>query len=380
MRYIIAVTMLLVCIGVLVMSSQSECVVVSGDGTVWYSADEGLLQVSGFAWFDKERLYRRFPANPPYKLPEAVDRLANHASGGQVRFRTDSTFLKVRVKLAGGAYMAHMAGTGQAGVDCYTGPIGKMRFIGSAHGNFADDEFESLFFSNAPRQMRDFTLNLPLYQQVKEISVGFDEKAKIEPPQHYLTTKRVILYGTSILHGGCAARPGMSYTNILSRRINLEFINLGFSGNGKGEPEVAKNIALIENPGLYVLDYEANVTPDQLEETLPEFITILRKAHPDVPILVVSKITYGKETLLPSVEEPRLRNLKFQRQIVEKLRKAGDKNIYFVDGSKLLGKDFDDCTVDGVHPTDLGFYRMADGLEKTIRNLAVDYWKKMAGN
>jgi len=179
-----------------------------------------------------------------------------------------------------------------------------------------------------------------------------------------------VVYGTSITQGGCACRPGMAYTNILSRRLNLEFINLGFSGNGRGEPEVARIIATLPEPACFVLDYEANCTdPEQLRKTLPEFIRILRAAHPRIPLLVISRIPYAAEDHKPVAHGRRLERRDIQSQCVETFRQAGDSRIFFQDGSNLLGADFDECTVDGSHPTDLGFLRMAEGLEPVFRKI-----------
>jgi len=77
----------------------------------------------------------------------------------------------------------------------------------------------------------------------------------------------------------------MAYTNILSRKLGIEFINLGFSGSGKGEPQMAKLITQIENPLCYILDYEPNcIGLKYYKKTLPEFIKILRSSHKDIPI------------------------------------------------------------------------------------------------
>lgn len=206
---------------------------------------------------------------------------------------------------------------------------------------------------------------------MEEVWIGVDEDATIGAPAEYASDKKVVLYGTSITQGGCATRPGMAYPNLLSRYLPYEFINLGFSGNGKGEPEVARTIAGIANPAMFVLDYEANVgTAEQMAETVPAFIRILRERHPEVPILVVSKIRNAGDRFY----EERLQMLRdrrnVQQSIVERLRKEGDANVHFLDGGTLLGEeDAEECTVDGVHPTDLGFLRMAQCLTPVIRKL-----------
>jgi lysophospholipase L1-like esterase len=160
----------------------------------------------------------------------------------------------------------------------------------------------------------------------------------------------------------------MAYTNILSRRLNVEFINLGFSGSGRGEAEVAEAVAQVAHPICFVLDYEANcVSTELLRETLPRFIRILRAAHAGVPILVVSRTPYAVELQNEESARAGAERREFQRATVEKLRSEGDALVFFKDGSDLLGEDFDECTVDGGHPTDLGFLRMANGLEPVLR-------------
>ena len=163
----------------------------------------------------------------------------------------------------------------------------------------------------------------------------------------------------------------MAYSNILSRRMNREFVNLGFSGNGRGEPALARLMNQIEGKAMVVLDYQANAG-ESIRETLGPFIDELRKADSSIPILVISKIRYAKEMHDPSLLESVIALSAFQQTLVELRRKKGDKNLYFLDGATLLASAADECTVDGVHPTDLGFMRMAEGIEPVIRSILND--------
>jgi lysophospholipase L1-like esterase len=218
--------------------------------------------------------------------------------------------------------------------------------------------------------MRNFTLNFPLYQSVRGLAIGLDPQARIKAPAPYALDGRIVVYGTSITQGGCAARPGMAYTNILSRALNVEFINLGFSGNGRGEPEVCRTFAAIPDVRLFIFDYEANADGfDQFSKTLPENIRIVRKHHHTVPVLVVSRIGFAKDITSADYRQEHERTRDMQARVVVKARAKGDRSIYFLDGSTLLGDDFDECTVDGVHPTDLGFMRMARKMEPIIRKI-----------
>ena len=345
------------------------------DGYIsWHSPMEQPFQISGLAWFAQERKYRRLPTLPSGAVPAAVDHLANHTAGAQIRFQTDSTSLSVRVKLTGKADMSHMPATGQCGVDCYVDSpdtIVPRKYGNTTKYDHTQSEYECAMFTDWSASMRNISLSLPLYQGVEEIWIGLDEHATVLAPPDYVSDKKVIIYGTSITQGGCASRPGMAYSNILSRRIPLEFINLGFSGSGKGEPELAELIAQINDPACLVVDYEGNcVSTELLRETLPQFIRIYREAHPVTPILVVSRIRYAREEITPHLYEMRMERKQFEQALVNELREKGDLNIYFFDGSKTLGgEDFFECTVDGSHPTDLGFIRMADALEPVLKTL-----------
>ena len=150
--------------------------------------------------------------------------------------------------------------------------------------------------------------------------------------------------------------------------MNAEFVNLGFSGNGKGEPALANLITQIERKRLIVLDYEANAGKG-IRDTLGPFIDLLREKDKKIPILVISKIRYANEIHFPGTLKAAQDRAKFQKELVETKRAAGDVNLHFLDGSTLLGEHPDEGTVDGVHPTSHGFMMMADGIEPAIRSI-----------
>lgn len=336
---------------------------------LWHEPDRFPFRLAGFPWYGQERVFRRLPVTPPRRLPDAVDQLANCTAGGQVSFQSDSSHIAIRVALAGPADMNHMPATGQCGFDLYVGEPLRQRFHSVAKYDHHQTSYEVLLFEHPDKEMRSFILNFPLYQGVRRVHIGLTPKAQISPPLPWSAKSRVVVYGTSITQGGCASRPGMAYTNILSRALNAEVINLGFSGNGRGEPDVVRVIADVPDPRLFAFDYEANSCCEGLRETLPEALHIVRDKHNDVPILIVSRIPFAMDlTHLGSRKESeQCRDM--QAKLVEAVRKNGDLLTQFVDGSTLLGPDFDECTVDGVHPNDLGFMRIARGLEPEIRRI-----------
>jgi hypothetical protein len=336
----------------------------------WISPMQSPVQISGLPWIAEEKIYRRLPQNPQWPLPPAVDSLSNCTAGAQIRFATNSRRLSICVVLAAPASMYHMPATGQCGFDCYIGAPGQQRYFSTTRYDHNLTEYEAVMFESDNTDLKNITLNFPLYQGVEEVLIGIEPNAQLSAPPQYENGGSVVVYGTSITQGGCASRPGMAFTNILSRRINREFINLGFSGNGKGEPELAHIINEIPDVACYVLDYDANVASvEAMQQTLPEFIRILRKDHPKTPILVISRVPTASEFYDKAAVEKRLGKAKVQRDAVALLQSQGDENISFLDGAELLGDDYLESTVDGSHPTDLGFWLMANSLEPIIKKL-----------
>ncbi|OGO79984.1 MAG: hypothetical protein A2Y21_00775 [Clostridiales bacterium GWC2_40_7] len=336
----------------------------------WFSPKEKPFHIAGFPWLGKDGIYRRLPVRPEYTLTEGVDKLANHTAGGQIRFRTDSRKVSIKVKLLDYANMPHMCAVGQCGFDCYIGMPGEQVFCGSTVYDHKQICYEHTFYEQDRPEMRNVTLNFPLYQGVEEVLVGLDKGAELLLPSPYRIKNKIVFYGTSITQGGCVSRPGMAYTNIIGRRLNMECVNLGFSGSGKGEPEMAEIIAGISDLACIVLDYEANsAVYDLLEPTLPGFIKIIRKRKPDVPVLVISKFPYAIEAIKGINHHNRSRSRLFQFQLVEKLQAEGDSNIYFFDGQQLFENYPDECTVDGVHLNDYGAICIANSLTPVLRKI-----------
>jgi hypothetical protein len=210
------------------------------------------------------------------------------------------------------------------------------------------------------------TVYLALYKPVKVIGIGVDREARFEKARSFATPKPVVFYGTSITQGGCASRPGMSYQAIAGRMLNIDFVNLGFSGNGKGEPDVAAAVARID-ASCFVLDFaQNNGTVDSLREVYGPFLDTLRKAHPDTPILAITPIYAAREASGGTQNDGMREHI---RQVVSQRIGAGDRNLQVVEGTDLLGPSRSDGLVDGTHPNDLGFQWMAEGLVPRLRRM-----------
>jgi hypothetical protein len=338
----------------------------------WLSPRSAPFIITGFAWIEKDRVFRRMPLKPNYKISDNVDILADCTTGGQIRFKTDSNEIYIKVKLAGLANMNHMPATGQCGFDCYIGlnNNNELYYCNTTTYDHFKKEYQCELYKNSESTLKEVLINFPLYQGVEDVLVGVKKESGIYEPEKLKYDKQIVFYGTSITQGGCASRPGMCYTNILSRKLNANCINLGFSGSGCGEPELAHIISEIQNIGCLVLDYEPNcVSTELFKTTLPNFIKIFRETHKTTPILVVSRPPYSHDNFDQEVLAARIERCEFQKNLVDKLRENGDNNSYFMDLGKALGEVFHECTVDGEHPTDLGFSLIAEKMRPVISDI-----------
>ena len=345
------------------------------DSTVWFDPRDEPFNLIGFEWINKDTIFRRLPVQPKWEIRKPVDGLANNTAGGQVRFVTNSKKILIEVELDKKSGMYHMPATGQSGFDLYVEDGDEMKYNKTTRFHVDSVAYSEELFNSGERKLRTFIINFPLYNGVKSLKIGLERGATIQAPLPFSFPGKIVIYGTSITQGGCVSRPGMAYSNILSRKLDGQFVNLGFSGNGRGEPALAHLISQISDVGLIILDYEANAS-QTIIDTIDPFIQIIRDKKPDVPILIMSKIRYARETTGSEQYKHLISNRDFQKDLVESRKAEGDNNIYFLDGSSILGEDYFECTVDGVHPNDLGSMRIAEGLLEAIWSIFPDLQAK----
>jgi GDSL-like lipase/acylhydrolase family protein/SGNH-like hydrolase/esterase family protein len=320
------------------------------------------LVVSGLAWFEEDKpVLRRLPARLKDSFRPPVWSLAQQPSGGRLRFRTDSSRIGVVAANPNASTMHHMTTIGQSGFDLYL----NGEYINSAWPD-KEGKIAKEWTLGKTSELREITLYLPLYKPVTVKEIVLDKEAKIEAPKPFAVAKPVVHYGSSITQGGCAENPGLSCQAIVSRWLNVDFINLGFSGNGLGEPAVAQAIAEID-ASAFVLDYWGNPSPQVYRETMPGFVDTLRSKHPKTPILVTSPYYFSGESVNPALKATQDEKRGIAREFVDARRKAGDSNISFVDGLEMLSREHAEGLVDGVHANSIGFYFNAKGLEPHLR-------------
>lgn len=326
----------------------------------------GKFAVAGLPWFqENDGEFWRLPARSKETFPPAVWNLALDPTGGRIRFRTDSPTVAVKLEWPRPPGMRNMHAFGQSGVDLYAGDA----YWGTAVPDkdaAPGKVYEHVYFRGQPRAMRDITIYLSLYSPVKVVAIGLEKDATVEAAKAFAVAKPVVYYGTSITQGGCASRAGMSYQAILGRRLNLDQVNLGFSGNGKGEAALARAVAEID-AAVYVLDFaQNNGGVESLSQVYDPFIAILRERRPETPIVAITPIYASNESTGSRRNEEMRAHI---RKVVSRRIADGDTRLQLIEGPDLLGPSRVDGLVDGTHPNDLGFQWMADGIGERLRKL-----------
>lgn len=116
---------------------------------------------------------------------------------------------------------------------------------------------------------------------------------------------------------------------------------------------------------LFVLDYDHNAPSNEhLLATHEKLFMRMRETHPDIPIIIMSRPK--PYSYLNAMERGRADIIK---ATYENAKARGDENVYYIPGWELCGICGGEGTVDGTHPTDLGFYSMYVRLADEIKSI-----------
>jgi hypothetical protein len=308
--------------------------------------------------------YRRMPHEVAERVSIGVRELNYHTAGGRIRFQTDSTRVAIRTRQSSPSRISNMTMICAGGFDLYADDEnGQNRCYAVFVPPYDKEEgYESIMWFPTKRN-RTVTIHFPLYGCVSELLIGLDADASLAEAAPYRVEKPVIFYGSSITQGGCASRAGTSYESLLSMSLNLNYRNLGFSGNAKGEAAMANYIAAQEM-SAFVLDYDHNApTVEHLGETHYPFYQTVRKHNPTLPILLISRP-------FPHLSEEERKRLAIVKETYERAKAEGDTHIWFLDGSRFFPSGVaESALVDLCHPNDLGFYYMAKGMEPILTEM-----------
>lgn len=327
----------------------------------FYDVRNAPFEIYGLYKPQTEEVFKRMPDEIGQNVSNGVKRLYICTAGGRVRFSTDSEYIAIKCEMPYIVRYSHMPLTNSSGFDLYVDGDGGSRFWRSFKPPVdIEGGYESLL-RPAGSGMRSYTINFPTYNPVNKLYIGLQEGAKVGEGLKYRSPLPVVYYGSSITQGACASHPGNTYQSIISRRMDMDFVNLGFSGSCKGEQIMVDYLSTLKM-SAFVCDYDHN-TPnaEHLRNTHCPLYKAVRAANPTLPYIMLSRPDYDA-----NVAESIAR-----RDVIidtyRYARESGDRNVYYIDGQGIYrGPDEDLCSVDGSHPTDVGFLKLADAVERIL--------------
>lgn len=325
----------------------------------WIRFPDPRFELRGLPWFEENspELWR-LPKSAQGRVPKAVWTRSLAPDGGRIRFSSTTTRLALRVQVIQPQNkLAHF--------DAYIGD----RFAGSA-GSRPAAAADLVLFSQADREPKNITIYLPNTSEVRVLAVGVDPGTRFGPPPPFALAAPLICYGSSVLQGTGSAHPAQTYPAVLARRLNLDFINLGFGGAGKAEPEV---VALVNRPAAAGFLFDLGKSyGNQTQEPFARMLADIRATHPTVPIFCVTPIYSTKEATEAGYLEKSENLRSLMRDAAVARQQAGDRNIHVVEGLELFGAADKDLFNDPLHPNDAGNERMGGRLVPIVKSKVLD--------
>ena len=338
-----------------------------GEGIEWHSVREERFDLYGLIVKDGDQ-FRRIPQDVADATNDGVSSLSRNTAGGRVRFITDSPFIALRAEMPAVADMAHFSRTGSSSFDLYLKCGERFYFNMGFYPTFEDWGFEVKKPFGIPGE-REVLMHFPTYSDVAELYIGLAPGSVLKNGTPYKYKTPVVYYGSSITQGACASRPGNAYEAIIANEYDCDHINLGFSGSARAEDAIVDYVCSLDM-SVFVMDYDHNApNSEYLEKTHEPFFKKFRAAHPDTPVIFVTRPTFFSDFGVSDI--PALLDRRKCREIIFRTYMnaldSGDLNVDFIDGASLFNGPYSDlCTVDTIHPNDAGFLRMAMKIGQSV--------------
>ena len=338
----------------------------------WYNPMEANFPViQNRGWSEEiENSYQRLPDRAKDTVRSSVWNLSQNSAGLAIHFYTNAERIEVRYVVSESFAMDHMPATGKSGVDLYAiNPEGDWRLLTDRY-NFSDTvtfTYNNIIESSYHKRGYEYRLFLPLYNSVKWMEIGVPESAEFSF-MPLLKEKPIVVYGTSIAQGACASRPGMGWTNILSRKLDYPVINLAYSGNG---PLEKVKVDLINELDASLIIYDClpnmgNLSDEEVKKRTAYGVSAIRQKS-KVPILITGHIGYLNDDMISGRKEASERLNSVSRQVFDSLKNAGVSNIYYLHQDSINFPA--DGAVDNIHPNDMGMQVYANAYQKVISTI-----------
>ena len=341
---------------------------ITPSATIFTTREPVFLDVTKepFALYGFAKKFRRLPDEIAEAVNSEAERMSRYSAGCRIRFKTTSDYIGIYAVMGGQEHPSSMAPASRYGYDIYFYENGCQRYAGTMGASRVkhDGYFEErMHFGN--NDQKDVVIYLPICAEMKELYVMLREGCELDAPSKYKIETPIVWYGSSIVQGIGAGRPGTIYTNELSRRFDANILNLGFGGGAKAEQVMMDYLSDLEMC-VFVYDYDHNTpSSEYLKSTHYNGYKTIRDKHPGLPIILASRPDYHFN---PDNREANERKRQIILATFERAKAAGDENIWFVDGSEMYPESARECaSSDGCHPNDLGYFLMANAFAPALK-------------
>lgn len=331
--------------------------------------DATTLNICGHAMRTEKSPYYRFDCEP-YNFSDKVLRSYSRIPAGlYVMFKTDSREIRARWENLPRRMGDNTTGLSQHGLDLYIEENGVWKFCAVGRVSTLPEKSKRArtIVKNMSEGEKLCMLYLPLWCELTSLEIGVEKGAYIEAiPSPY--KHKVITFGSSITHGASASRPGMTYTARMSRALGIDFINFGFSGRSKLQPEFLEFLKRCE-ADAFLFDAFSNPSEAQIVERLEGFVKGMVEAHPGKPLIFLQSPIDQDSKFNAKKYAARMSLTATAAKMMKRLQKQY-KDVYFLAVPDVLGTD---GTIDNSHPTDLGFDRFLKAYQPKIKGILQKY-------
>ena len=328
----------------------SDSAQASGDGIIW--CDAAGIELESKVCSDTAEVYGRIPSDLHDKVPAGIKAMSGHSTGHYFLLETDSVLFGVRWKCAQTRQTdPFIPPQRMYGVDIYEKNGTNWCFVKNGRLRAVEDgAWQETRVELSGPSPHVVLVYLPIRAKVLEVKFGVQNGTRLSSKCHDSGEKRKIVhYGTSLVHGGCVSRPGLVFTSIAARMLDVPYVNLGFSGSARMEPVMADVMARADAL-LFIVDPVWNCSEEIIRERTAPFVRRLHELRPNVPILLCEDAESRKG---------RMKKNDIFRQEYERLIK--DKSfaakLHYLSSEGMLPLD-GESTHDYCHPNDYGTIQM----------------------
>lgn len=293
------------------------------------------------------------------------------SAGLAVLFKTNSSTISVKPDYGYMNRGANTMGVALRGYDLYIRKDGEWLYAASKAPVEGKEENNLVLIKDMPEGVKECMLYLPIYSELYSLGIGVEDGASIESLESPFRHK-VGIFGSSFTQGISISRSGMSYPMQFMRMTGIQMLSLGCSGNCKMQPYFAEVLADAD-VDAFVFDAFSNPGAAMIEERLFPFIERIQKAHPGIPLIFMQTIYREGRNFSESTEQYEQAKMDMSAKLMSEAVKKYD-DVYFIYTD--TGKNAKESSVDGIHPSDMGYLGWAESIRKPIMKILKKYGMK----